>query len=50
MLFRSKKAAKALDGTSWVLNRAGLTEYEILRGTRVTPVQADRRTAESPGR
>ncbi|MER7645026.1 GGDEF domain-containing protein [Streptomyces sp. NPDC126522] len=45
-----KKAAKALDGTSWVLNRAGLTEYEILRGTRVTPVQADRRTAESPGR
>ncbi|MFJ4631688.1 EAL domain-containing protein [Streptomyces sp. NPDC088847] len=45
-----KKAAKALDGTSWVLNRAGLTEYEILRGTRVTPVRADRRTAESPGR
>ncbi|MFJ2892440.1 EAL domain-containing protein [Streptomyces sp. NPDC087305] len=45
-----KKAAKALDGTSWVLNRAGLTEYEILRGTRVTPIQADRRTAESPGR
>ncbi|MFF6993262.1 EAL domain-containing protein [Streptomyces sp. NPDC010273] len=45
-----KKAAKALDGTSWVLNRAGLTEYEILRGTRVTPVQADRGTAESPGR
>ncbi|MFD4878659.1 EAL domain-containing protein [Streptomyces sp. NPDC058420] len=45
-----KKAAKALDGTSWVLSRAGLTEYEILRGTRVTPVQADRRTAESPGR
>ncbi|MFE2888957.1 EAL domain-containing protein [Streptomyces sp. NPDC059272] len=45
-----KKAAKALDGTSWVLNRAGLAEYEILRGTRVTPVQADRRTAESPGR
>ncbi|MCX4809575.1 GGDEF domain-containing protein [Streptomyces sp. NBC_01239] len=44
-----KKAAKALDGTSWVLSRAGLTEYEILRGTRVTPVQADRRTAESPG-
>ncbi|MER6211982.1 GGDEF domain-containing protein [Streptomyces sp. NPDC001642] len=45
-----KKTAKALDGTSWVLNRAGLTEYEILRGTRVTPVRADRRTAESPGR
>ncbi|MER7924777.1 MULTISPECIES: GGDEF domain-containing protein [unclassified Streptomyces] len=45
-----KKAAKALHGTSWVLNRAGLTEYEILRGTRVTPVQADRRAAESPGR
>ncbi|MFJ3899725.1 EAL domain-containing protein [Streptomyces sp. NPDC090083] len=45
-----KKAAKALDGTSWVLSRAGLTEYEILRGTRVTPVQADRRAAGSPGR
>ncbi len=44
-----KKAAKALDGTSWVLSRAGLTEYEILRGTRLTPVQAARGAAESPG-
>ncbi|MEW1829882.1 GGDEF domain-containing protein [Streptomyces sp. NPDC088196] len=45
-----KKAAKALDGTSWVLSRAGLTEYEILRGSRVTPTQAPRTAAESPGR
>ncbi|MFI6464731.1 EAL domain-containing protein [Streptomyces sp. NPDC050528] len=45
-----KKAAKALDGTSWVLSRAGLTEYEILRGSRVTPAQAPRTAAESPGR
>nr|WSY56483.1 GGDEF domain-containing protein [Streptomyces sp. NBC_00886] len=45
-----KKAAKALDGTSWVLGRAGLGEYEILRGSHVTPLQADRTAAESPGR
>ncbi|MFJ9249531.1 EAL domain-containing protein [Streptomyces sp. NPDC101776] len=44
-----KKAAKSLRGTSWVLSQAGLGEYEILRGTPVTAVQADRTTAESPG-
>lgn len=45
-----KKAAKSLDGTSWVLGRAGLAEYEILRGTHVTPAQAARTAAESHGR
>ncbi|WP_416963588.1 EAL domain-containing protein [Streptomyces sp. Agncl-13] len=45
-----KKAAKALDGTSWVLGRAGQAEYEILRGSHVTPAQAPRTAAESPGR
>ncbi|MFD4562003.1 EAL domain-containing protein [Streptomyces sp. NPDC058469] len=45
-----KKAAKALDGTSWVLGRAGRSEYEILRGSHVTPAQAPRTAAESPGR
>jgi diguanylate cyclase (GGDEF)-like protein len=44
-----KKAAKSLHGTSWVLSQAGLGEYEILRGTPVTAVQADRTAAESPG-
>ena len=45
-----KKAAKALDGTSWVLGRAERGEYEILRGSHVTPAQAPRTAAESPGR
>lgn len=45
-----KKAAKALDGTSWVLSQAGLGEYEILRGSPAAPVRADRTTAESHGR
>ncbi|MFG2785306.1 EAL domain-containing protein [Streptomyces prunicolor] len=45
-----KKAAKALDGTSWVLARAERGEYEILRGSHVTPAQAPRTAAESPGR
>ena len=45
-----KKAAKSLHGTSWVLSQAGLDEYEILRGTPVTPVQADHAAAESHGR
>ncbi|MDV9176547.1 GGDEF domain-containing protein [Streptomyces sp. W16] len=44
-----KKAAKALDGTSWVLGRAGLGEYEILRGAPTAPVQASRTAAESHG-
>ncbi|MBK3580291.1 GGDEF domain-containing protein [Streptomyces sp. MBT65] len=44
-----KKAAKSLHGTSWVLSQAGLGEYEILRGTPVTAVQADHTAAESPG-
>ncbi|MGW0835108.1 EAL domain-containing protein [Streptomyces prunicolor] len=45
-----KKAAKALDGTSWVLGRAERGEYEILRGSHVTPAQAPRTAAEPPGR
>ena len=45
-----KKAAKALDGTSWVLGRAERGEHEILRGSHVTPAQAPRTAAESPGR
>ncbi|MGW2524700.1 EAL domain-containing protein [Streptomyces sp. NPDC001617] len=35
-----KKAAKALEGASWVLGRAGLPGHEILRGVQATPVQA----------
>ncbi|WP_405971015.1 GGDEF domain-containing protein [Streptomyces sp. NBC_00988] len=45
-----KKAAKALDGTSWVLGRAERGDYEILRGSHVTPAQAPCTAAESPGR
>lgn len=45
-----KKAAKALDGTSWVLGRAESAEYEILRGSHVPPAQDRRTAAESPGR
>ncbi|WP_043683204.1 GGDEF domain-containing protein [Streptomyces xylophagus] len=45
-----KKAAKSLDGTSWVLSQAGLGEYEILRGSPAAPVRADRTTAETHGR
>ncbi|MFJ5309213.1 EAL domain-containing protein [Streptomyces sp. NPDC088350] len=45
-----KKAAKSLDGTSWVLSQAGLGEYEILRGSPAAPVRADHTTAESHGR
>ncbi|MET7487751.1 GGDEF domain-containing protein [Streptomyces sp. NPDC005538] len=44
-----KKAAKALEGTSWVLSQAGLGEYEILRGSPTVPVRADRTAAESHG-
>lgn len=44
-----KKAAKSLDGTSWVLSQAGLGEYEILRGAPASPVRADRTTAETHG-
>jgi hypothetical protein len=44
-----KKAAKALDGTSWVLGQAGPGGYEILRGSPAAPVRADRTTAESHG-
>ncbi|SEC96021.1 diguanylate cyclase (GGDEF) domain-containing protein [Streptomyces sp. 3213] len=42
-----KQAAKALDGTSWVLGRAGLGEYEILCGGPTAPVRASR-TAAGP--
>jgi len=42
-----KQAAKALDGTSWVLGRAGLGEYEILCGAPTAPVRASR-TAAGP--
>jgi len=45
-----KKAAKDLDGTSWVLGRAERGEYEILRGSHVTAAQAPRTTAKPPGR
>ncbi|MFG2378136.1 EAL domain-containing protein [Streptomyces sp. NPDC048504] len=45
-----KKAAKTLDGTSWVLGRAERGDYEILRGSHATPAQAPRTAAESPGR
>ncbi|MFE2424892.1 EAL domain-containing protein [Streptomyces hokutonensis] len=44
-----KQAAKALDGTSWVLGQAGLGEYEILRGAPTAPVRASRTAAESHG-
>ncbi|MGW1715851.1 EAL domain-containing protein [Streptomyces sp. NPDC002156] len=35
-----KQAAKALDGASWVLGRAGLPGHEILRGSGLAPAQA----------
>ncbi|MET7477937.1 GGDEF domain-containing protein [Streptomyces sp. NPDC005648] len=35
-----KKAAKALQGTSWVLGRAGLPGHEVLRGVQAAPAQA----------
>ncbi|MEU2337502.1 GGDEF domain-containing protein [Streptomyces sp. NPDC013172] len=35
-----KKAAKALPGASWVLGRAGLSGYEIRRGSGSYPAQA----------
>ncbi|MEU6261361.1 GGDEF domain-containing protein [Streptomyces sp. NPDC047043] len=44
-----KKAAKSLNGASWVLGRAGLPGYEILRGSEATPAQAGCAVAE-PGR
>jgi len=44
-----KQAAKALDGTSWVLGRAGLDGYEILCGAPTAPVRASRTAAESHG-
>ncbi|MFJ9633903.1 EAL domain-containing protein [Streptomyces sp. NPDC091280] len=44
-----KKAAKALDGTSWVLGRAGLGGYEILRGAPTAPVEASRTGAGPHG-
>ncbi|WP_406461998.1 GGDEF domain-containing protein [Streptomyces sp. NBC_01622] len=44
-----KQAAKALDGTSWVLGRAGLDGYEILRGAPTAPVRASRTAAEPHG-
>ncbi|GAA2203356.1 GGDEF domain-containing protein [Streptomyces bangladeshensis] len=44
-----KKAAKALDGTSWVLGRAGLPGHEVRRGgPGPAPAQAGYATAE-PG-
>lgn len=36
-----KQAAKALDGPSWVLGRAGLPGNEIRRGPRIAPAQAE---------
>lgn len=42
-----KQAAKALDGTSWVLGRAGVDGYEILCGAPTAPVRASR-TAAGP--
>ncbi|MGW3108584.1 EAL domain-containing protein [Streptomyces sp. NPDC001100] len=44
-----KQAAKALDGTSWVLGRAGLDGYEILCGAPTVPVRASRTAAEPRG-
>ncbi|MFE4669664.1 GGDEF domain-containing protein [Streptomyces sp. NPDC056716] len=44
-----KKAAKALDGASWVLGRAGLPGYEIRRGAGPGPGRAGCAVAE-PGR
>ncbi|MCX5419361.1 GGDEF domain-containing protein [Streptomyces sp. NBC_00078] len=35
-----KKAAKSLQGASWVLGRAGLAGHEIRRGSRAAPAQA----------
>ncbi|WP_371658611.1 EAL domain-containing protein [Streptomyces sp. NBC_00280] len=35
-----KRAAKSLDGASWVLGRAGLPGHEIRRGARVAPARA----------
>lgn len=35
-----KQAAKALDGASWVLGRAGLPGHEIRRGSGLAPAQA----------
>jgi predicted signal transduction protein with EAL and GGDEF domain len=43
-----KKAAKSLQGASWVLGRAGLPGYEILRGSGAAPAQAGCAVAE-PG-
>ncbi|MGW0878528.1 EAL domain-containing protein [Streptomyces sp. NPDC002671] len=43
-----KKAAKALDGASWVLGRAGLPGHEIRRGSGTAPARAGYATAE-PG-
>ncbi|MFJ6835384.1 EAL domain-containing protein [Streptomyces sp. NPDC091209] len=34
-----KQAAKALDGASWVLGRAGLPGHEVRRGTSTAPMQ-----------
>ncbi|MFE9774105.1 EAL domain-containing protein [Streptomyces sp. NPDC005931] len=44
-----KKAAKALDGASWVLGRAGLPGHEIRRGGEGTPQRAECAVVE-PGR
>jgi diguanylate cyclase (GGDEF)-like protein len=41
-----KKAAKALQGASWVLGRAGLPGHEIRRGSGAYPAQAGCATAE----
>lgn len=44
-----KKAAKALDGASWVLGRAGLPGHEIRRGSNAAHAKARYATTE-PGR
>ncbi|MER5597825.1 GGDEF domain-containing protein [Streptomyces sp. NPDC002265] len=43
-----KKTAKALHGTSWVLGHAGLSGYEVLRGSGAAPAGARWAVAE-PG-
>ncbi|WP_328431145.1 GGDEF domain-containing protein [Streptomyces sp. NBC_00453] len=43
-----KKAAKSLQGASWVLGRAGLAGHEIRRGSGAAPAQAGCAVAE-PG-
>ncbi|MFI1368584.1 EAL domain-containing protein [Streptomyces griseochromogenes] len=44
-----KKTAKALNGSSWVLGRAGLPGLEIRRGSGAAPLQAECAAAEQLG-